>query len=145
MFRMMLDLEGRIQGAAIFGANVDRRTMESGCSERNLMRHAFAANFESGEPPVVTVKHRGRLLGVKLDGGRPDLTFFRNYFTTVALGDDHPRVVGANASSSPGPAQTAFGNEFVNLAIDGKAECLPGEDAAILEPAGLGALDLDVG
>src|ERR1700722_6408992 len=110
-----------------------------------LMSNAFAADLEGGQPPVMSVKHRGRLLRVKLDGGRPHLTFFRDHFAPVAFWNDKPRVIGTNAGSSPVPAQTAVGYKFMDLAVDGKAEGFPSEDTASLEPTALRALDLDFG
>ena len=91
------------------------------------------------------VIHGSWLIEIERNRRRTILRLFGYNFTTVALLNDQPGVVGVNAGPISKPAETCIRNEFVYAAIDGESESFPSKMARRSEPAFIGVSDLNIG
>jgi hypothetical protein len=71
------------------------------------------------------VIHGSWLIEIERHRSRTILRLFCYDFTTVALLNDQPGVVGVNARPISKPAETDIRNEFVHQATDRESESLP--------------------
>src|ERR1700747_2098367 len=91
------------------------------------------------------VIHGSWLIEIERHRRRAILRFFGDNFTTVALLNDQPGVVGVNAGTISKPAETCIRNKFVYAAIDGESESLPSKLARRSELAFIGVSYLNIG
>src|ERR1700722_636147 len=91
------------------------------------------------------VIHGSWLIEVEGNRSRTILRLFCDDFTAVALLNDQPAVVGANARPISKPAETDIRNEFIHAATNGESECLPLKLAFRSEPIPIGIRYLNIG